>query len=161
MGGDVRTEAVGIAHGIFARRVLGRISPLLDVEELQQDLAVHILANLKYYRPDRGSLKTFVGMTFDQWWKQSIKERRTRQAEEESRWEMPDLEWRPARAADLELSDRGREIVARLPERTREVAVLHIAHGAPLKAVAEMTGVNYQTVCHRARRAKQELAAMA
>lgn len=157
---DVRTEAVGIAHGIFARRVLSRLAPLLDVEELQQDLAVHVLANLKYYKPERGSLKTFVGMTFDNWWRQSIKDRTTRASNEESRWEMPEVEYLPTRS-DLDLSDKARAIIARMPEQTRDVVTLHIAHGVPLPAVAELTGVTYPTAYTRLRRARKVLAAMA
>jgi RNA polymerase sigma factor (sigma-70 family) len=157
---DVRTDAVGIAHGIFARRILSRLSPLLDVEELKQDLAVHVLANLKYYKPERGSLKTFVGMTFDNWWRQSIKDRTTRAANEESRWEMPEVEYLPTRS-DLDMSAKAQAIIAELPEQTRDVAELHIAHGVPLPAVAELTGMTYPTAYGRLRRARRALRELA
>jgi RNA polymerase sigma factor (sigma-70 family) len=156
---DVRTEAVAIAHGYLRSRVEWKLRGLVDAEELRQDLAVHVLASLKYYRPERGSLKTFVGMTFDQWWRQSIKDRATRKALESPTDEFPDL---PVPAAEeTELSERGREIIARLPEHTREVAELVIAHGVPMKAAAELTGTKYQTVNTRVQRARRALKEMA
>lgn len=156
---DFQTEAVEIAHGILVRRVLSRMPGMLDAEELGQDLAVHVLGALKYYRPDKGSLRTFVGMTFDQWWKTSIKTRLTRQAHE-SAFEMGDFGQRPA-GGDHELSPRAADILARLPEHMRETAYYHIALGTPLVAVAELTGAKYQTTSTRARRARSALKAMA
>lgn len=158
---DVKSDAIAIAHIILSRRVLPKVVGMLDPDELRQDLAVHVLANLKYYQPERGSLKTFVGMTFDNWWRQSIKDRKTRAAFEDSRWELPDVEARTTRSAEKELSDRGRRIIARLPEQTREVAELHLAYGVPMKAVSEMTGVKYQTVNTRVQRARRALKEMA
>ena len=157
---DVQLEAVGIAHGILTRRVLTKVARMVDHEELKQDLAAHVLGNLRYYRPERGSLKTFVGMTFDNWWRQSIKERGTRASHEESQWDMPDLQWhRPG--GDQELSPKAEAIVARLPEHLRETVVYHVALGAPLTAAAEHTGAKYQTASTRARRARVALKEMA
>ena len=156
---DVRTEAVAIAHGYLQSRVLWKLRGLVDADELRQDLAVHVLANLKYYRPERGSLKTFVGMTFDQWWSQSIKDRATRRALETSVDEFPDAPVPPPAVTDL--TDRGRAIIDRLPEQTREVAELVIAHGVPMKAAAELTGTKYQTVNTRVQRARRALKEMA
>jgi RNA polymerase sigma factor (sigma-70 family) len=156
---DPRLDAVGIAHAILARRVLVKLPGLLDHEELKQDLAVHVLGALKYYRPDKGSLKTFVGMTFDQWWKNSIKERLTRQAME-TMGRLPDVAQRPT-TGHHELSPRAAEILARLPEHQRETAYYNIALGVPLKATAELTGVGYQTTSSRVRRARAALKEMA
>ena len=155
---DPRLDAVGIAHAILARRVLARV-PMLDHDELRQDLAVHVLGALKYYRPERGSLKTFVGMTFDQWWKNSIRERLTRQAEE-TMAELPDVAQRPATGRH-ELSPRALEILARLPEHQRETVYYNIALGVPLKATAELTETGYQTTASRVRRARRLLKEMA
>lgn len=157
---DVQLEAVSIAHGILTRRVLAKLSGMVDQEELKQDLAAHVLGSLKYYRPERGSLRTFVGMQFDQWWKRSIKERATRAGVEQSWPELPDAEYRPA-GGDQELSPRAEAIVDRLPVHLRETVVLHIALGAPLTAVAELTGAKYQTASTRARRARVALKEMA
>lgn len=152
-------DAVEIAHSIFARRVLSRISGLVDQEELKQDLAVHVLGALRYYRPEKGSLGTFVGMTFDQWWKNSIKERLTRQAVETAE-ELVDVAQRPT-TGHHELSPRAQRILFRLPYSQRATAYYNIALGVPLNATAELTGANYQTTSSRARRARRALKAMA
>ena len=156
---DLRLEAVEIAHAIFARRVLSRLSGMLDQEELKQDLAAHVIGALKYYRPEKGSLRTFVGMTFDQWWKTSIRDRRSRAGLEESRWEMPDV---PASASTgSEMTARSHRIISELPIQTREVAEFVIGYGVGAKAYSELSGVKYQTVNTRLKRARQVLRSMA
>jgi DNA-directed RNA polymerase specialized sigma24 family protein len=155
---DVKTEAIEIAHGILSRRVFAVRPSMYDREELRQDLALAVLENLKYYRPEKGSLKTFVGMTFDQWWKRNIKERATRAAMEGLAWDLPD---RPSPEVATELSDRGRRIVAQLPPHVRESAVLRIAYDVPLVVVAELTGAKYHTANQRVMRARRALKEMA
>lgn len=159
---DVKLEAISIAHGILSRRVFAKRPAMYDREELRQELALAVLENLKYYKPEKGSLRTFVGITFDQWWKRNIKERTTRLVAEGARVHMQELEDRPSSPEVVtDLSDRGRRIIAQLPPHVQESALLRIAYDVPLVAVAELTGAKYHTANQRVMRARRALKEMA
>lgn len=128
------------------------------VEDIHQDLALHIIERARLYHPERGAPSTFTYMLFKQWQSRAAERHaalRNERPFDHTMIDGPEERVQPLAATLVvapligesnELGARAEELIEMLPEHIRPSAEYHLAMGTSLSATAEHLGVTQRTV---------------
>jgi RNA polymerase sigma-70 factor (ECF subfamily) len=159
-------EALAEAYDLYsplvyglARRVTGSQSA---AEDITQDVFVKLWTTPEGFDPERGSLKTYLGMlTHGRAVDVVRSDTRRAQREQAEAVAMVDVEpaaWaRPESVEDADMADRVRRAVDRLPEPQRQALQLAYFGGHSYRSVATVLGIPEGTAKSRLRQALARL----
>lgn len=172
-GDDVAKAEFLLAYGDFVRRVVaGKLAAMSahppvrqDVEDIANDVLVRLLDNecsLLAQVRDRGRITAWLSRVARNFTVDYVRKWNNRMKAQGLVAREAEVQFAPGpdvAVVDEELFAAARALVAGLAPRERLVLELYYVHGMPYAEIAQMTGLNINTVATQLRRARLRLRA--